>query len=134
MVKDYLLLLFRSFVLVVQYSCYAAVALLLIPFLGLYAFDLFLYVYRLVDYSVRLITYRKKLTNREQQASTSSREHLTTEAGTQSTQKISRESGWGSKGLGAGKLFLCYDVGTRVVRHAINSIEGPKHSRTTKSE
>ena len=44
-----------------QYICRACIAFLLIPFLGLYAFDFFLYLYRMTLYLSQMFNYRRKL-------------------------------------------------------------------------
>lgn len=44
-----------------QYVCRTCIAFLLIPFLGLYAFDLFLYVYRMILYLSQMFNYKRKL-------------------------------------------------------------------------
>lgn len=44
-----------------QYICRTCIAFLLIPFLGLYAFDLFLYVYRMILYLSQMFNYKRKL-------------------------------------------------------------------------
>ncbi|EJS41753.1 YOR044W [Saccharomyces arboricola H-6] len=52
-----LLLVIQSF----QYICRACIGFLLIPFLGLYAFDLFLYLYRMTLYLAQMFTYKRNL-------------------------------------------------------------------------
>ncbi|QHS76158.1 Irc23p [Saccharomyces paradoxus] len=44
-----------------QYICRTCIAFLLIPFLGLYAFDLFLYIYRMTLYLSQMFNYKRKL-------------------------------------------------------------------------
>ncbi|AJT73425.1 Irc23p [Saccharomyces cerevisiae YJM270] len=44
-----------------QYVCRTCIAFLLIPSLGLYAFDLFLYVYRMILYLSQMFNYKRKL-------------------------------------------------------------------------
>lgn len=125
MVLESILYVSSVLVTVVQYSCYAAVTLLLIPFLGIYAFDLFLYLYRLVDFSIRMQRYKKKRMVHTGQT-TGVRNSVAPE-------ETRRSSVLDANVLGLGKLFIVYDLGVWVARHFMSTVGKVEGSRA-KSE
>ncbi|CCD25391.1 Irc23p NDAI_0F00720 [Naumovozyma dairenensis CBS 421] len=48
----------QSIIMIIQYSCYLGIAILLIPFVGIYSFDVFLYLYRLLQYLWKYQIYK----------------------------------------------------------------------------
>lgn len=115
------LYVFSVLVTVVRYSCYAAVTLLLIPFLGIYGFDLFLYLYRLVDYTFKLLVYNKKKGSTQERGK---------EVRGSFSQKTRSSSIFDSNLTGLGKLFIVYDLGVWVARHVMNTFEKVDSPRT----
>ncbi|KAL3233578.1 hypothetical protein RNJ44_03618 [Nakaseomyces bracarensis] len=120
-----LLYVFSVLVTVVQYSCYVAVTLLLIPFLGIYGFDLFLYLYRIVDYTVKMLSYRKRRSDNSERKD---------EVRNYQRQEKSRTSSIFDANLtGLGKLFIVYDLGVWIARHVMGTFGKVESSSRTKS-